>query len=60
MPEILDCIEHVIGPNYKLSSLNARSANPHNAEIAAVACRMLVAIADQSGYWVLQYDLDAR
>ena len=32
MPEILECIEHVIGPNYKLSSLNARSANPHNAE----------------------------
>src|SRR4051812_20817306 len=24
MPEILECIEHVIGPNYKLSSFNAR------------------------------------
>jgi hypothetical protein len=32
MPEILECIEHVIGPDYKLSSFNARSANPHNGE----------------------------
>ena len=32
MPRILDCIEHVIGPGYKLSSLNARSTNPQNGE----------------------------
>src|SRR4051794_12922966 len=31
-PEILECIEHVIGPDYKLSSLNARSVNPHNGD----------------------------
>src|SRR5437868_3073860 len=30
-PEILDCMSHVLGPRYKLSSLNARSANPHTA-----------------------------
>ena len=32
MPGILECIEAVIGPDYKLSSLNARSTNPHNPE----------------------------
>src|SRR5690349_5827472 len=32
MPRILACMEHVIGPGYKLSSLNARSTNPHNGE----------------------------
>src|SRR4051794_12466111 len=30
MPEILECVEAVLGPNFKLSSLNARSANPHS------------------------------
>ena len=39
MTEILECIAHVIGPAYKLSSLNARSANPRNAEWSAVTCR---------------------
>ena len=29
-PEVLECIEAVLGPDYKLSSLNIRSANPHN------------------------------
>ena len=29
---ILECIEAVIGPDYKLSSLNARSTNPRNPE----------------------------
>lgn len=30
MPEILERVEAVLGPNFKLSSLNARSANPHS------------------------------
>src|SRR6476659_425822 len=51
MPEILECIEHVIGPNYKLSSLNARSANPHNAESQPLHVDA-GAVADESGYWV--------
>ena len=51
MPEILKCIEHVIGPNYKLSSLNARSANPHNAESQPLHVDA-GAVADESGYWV--------
>src|SRR5665213_2084262 len=29
-PEVLECIEAVLGPDFKLSSLNVRSANPHN------------------------------
>lgn len=30
MPEVLECVEAVLGPDFKLSSLNIRSANPHN------------------------------
>ncbi len=51
MPEILECIEHVIGPRYKLSSLNARSTHPHNGESQAWHADV-GAIADESGYWV--------
>jgi ectoine hydroxylase-related dioxygenase (phytanoyl-CoA dioxygenase family) len=29
-PRVLECIEAVLGPDFKLSSLNIRSANPHN------------------------------
>ncbi|HWE05399.1 MAG TPA: phytanoyl-CoA dioxygenase family protein [Rhizomicrobium sp.] len=29
-PEVLECVEAVLGPDFKLSSLNVRSANPHN------------------------------
>ena len=50
-PEILECIEHVIGPNYKLSSLNARSANPHNGESQPLHVDA-GAVADEFGYWV--------
>jgi hypothetical protein len=28
-PQVLECIETVLGPDFKLSSLNVRSANPH-------------------------------
>ncbi len=50
-PEILDCMAHVLGPRFKLSSLNARSANPNTA------CRQPLhadsaAVADEIGYWV--------
>jgi len=51
MPEILECIGHVIGPDYKLSSFNARSANPHNAESQPLHADS-GAVADESGYWV--------
>jgi hypothetical protein len=29
IPRVLECVEAVLGPDYKLSSLNVRSANPH-------------------------------
>ena len=29
-PKVLECMEAVLGPDFKLSSLNIRSANPHN------------------------------
>jgi hypothetical protein len=51
MPEILDCIEHVVGPDFKLSSLNARSANPYNGESQPWHADA-GAIADDRGYWV--------
>jgi len=50
-PEILACVEHVIGARCKLSSLNARSANPHNGAAQALHADV-GAIADDRGYWV--------
>jgi ectoine hydroxylase-related dioxygenase (phytanoyl-CoA dioxygenase family) len=49
-PEVLGCMAHVLGPRFKLSSLNARSAlpgcqsQPLHADMGA--------IADERGYWV--------
>ena len=51
LPGILQCIEAVIGPDYKLSSLNARSTNPHNPEAQPWHVDA-GAIADERGYWV--------
>lgn len=30
-PQVLECVEQVLGPEFKLSSLNVRSADPHSA-----------------------------
>ena len=51
MPKILECMEHVIGPGYKFSSLNARSTNPHNGD-AQPWHADTGAIVDERGYWV--------
>lgn len=51
LPKIRECMEHVIGSGYKLSSLNARSTNPHNGE-AQPWHADAGAIADERGYWV--------
>jgi ectoine hydroxylase-related dioxygenase (phytanoyl-CoA dioxygenase family) len=48
---ILEWIEFVLGPEFKLSSLNARSANPHNETTQPLHADM-GAIADDRGYWV--------
>jgi ectoine hydroxylase-related dioxygenase (phytanoyl-CoA dioxygenase family) len=50
-PKILECVEQVIGPGYKLSSLNARSTNPNNGESQPWHADT-GAIADEHGYWV--------
>ena len=51
MPEILQYIAAVLGPGYKLSSLNARSANPMSDSRQPLHVDM-GAIADDQGYWV--------
>jgi ectoine hydroxylase-related dioxygenase (phytanoyl-CoA dioxygenase family) len=51
MPEILECVEHVIGPEIKLSSFNARSTNPHNDDAQPWHADS-GAVADARGYWV--------
>ncbi len=51
MPEILDCLGHVLGPEFKLSSLNVRSANPHSTWVQPLHCDM-GALPDENGYWV--------
>jgi hypothetical protein len=52
MPEILGYIAAVLGPEFKLCSLNARSANPHAEESQQPLHVDMAAIADDKGYWV--------
>jgi hypothetical protein len=50
-PEVLALVGHVLGPRFKLSSLNARAADP--GEAAAQPLHADVgAVADGLGYWV--------
>jgi ectoine hydroxylase-related dioxygenase (phytanoyl-CoA dioxygenase family) len=51
MPEILERIAVVLGPRFKLSSLNARSANPHSDSAQPLHSDM-GAVRDEQGYWV--------
>src|SRR2546428_9279819 len=51
MPKILDCVRHVLGRQFKLSSLNLRSANPHSDWVQPLHADV-GAIADEKGYWV--------
>lgn len=48
-PEILDCMAHVLGPRFKLSSLNVRSADPHTDAGQPLHVDG-GAVADDSGY----------
>jgi ectoine hydroxylase-related dioxygenase (phytanoyl-CoA dioxygenase family) len=50
-PRVLAYVRHVLGPDVKLSSLNARSVNPHGAEAQPLHADM-AAIPDEKGYWV--------
>src|SRR5207247_9771036 len=51
MPRILECVSHVLGPELKLSSMNARSANPHSGWIQPLHCDA-GAVPDENGFWV--------
>jgi hypothetical protein len=50
-PTVLEHIGHVLGPRFKLSSLNARSANPRSEESQPLHVDA-GALADERGYWV--------
>lgn len=50
-PEILTMVGHVLGGDYKLSSLNAREANPHNGSSQPLHADM-GAVPDERGNWV--------
>jgi ectoine hydroxylase-related dioxygenase (phytanoyl-CoA dioxygenase family) len=51
MPRLLEYVHHVLGPDIKLSSLNARSVNPLGAGAQPLHADMS-AVADELGYWV--------
>lgn len=51
VPAVLSLVRHVLGDRFKLSSFNARSANPFNAEGQPLHCDA-AAVPDEQGYWV--------
>lgn len=50
-PRILALVAHVLGEHFKLSSFNARSANPHSSEAQPLHCDA-GALPDDKGYSV--------
>ena len=48
---VVDGVRHVLGPQLKLSSLNARSADP-NGEVPQPLHVDMAAVPDERGYWV--------
>jgi len=50
-PSVLDAMEHVLGPRFKLSSLNVRSADPFSESDQPLHADS-GAVADERGYWV--------
>ena len=51
LPQVLDGVRHVLGPAIKLSSLNARSADP-GSDVGQPLHVDMGAIPDEQGYWV--------
>jgi ectoine hydroxylase-related dioxygenase (phytanoyl-CoA dioxygenase family) len=51
LPRLLAYVAHVLGPDFKLSSLNARSVNPDGERVQPLHADMS-AIADERGPWV--------
>ncbi len=50
-PRILELVRHVVGDRFKLSSFNARSANPYSREAQPLHCDA-AALPDEKGFWV--------
>ena len=50
-PRVVECVRYVLGPQVKLSSLNARSADP-NGDVPQPLHVDMSAIPDEQGYWV--------
>jgi len=50
-PVILECMAHVLGPQFKLSSVNVRSTNPHTDADQPLHCDS-GALPDERGYSV--------
>ena len=50
-PEILERVAYVLGAEFKLSSLNVRSANPHSDWVQPLHADV-GAVADENGFWV--------
>jgi ectoine hydroxylase-related dioxygenase (phytanoyl-CoA dioxygenase family) len=48
---VVELVRHVLGPDIKLSSLNARAADPFSAEGQPLHVDM-AAVPDDKGYWV--------
>src|SRR4051812_33064013 len=51
LPDVLDLVKHVVGSDCKLSSLNARSADP-GTDVGQPLHIDMGAIPDEAGYWV--------
>ncbi len=51
LPAVLDRVRHVLGADMKLSSLNARSADPHSSDGQPLHVDM-GAVPDDRGFWV--------
>jgi len=50
-PAVIECMEHVLGAEFKLSSLNVRSADPYG-DCSQPLHADSGAVADERGYWV--------
>jgi ectoine hydroxylase-related dioxygenase (phytanoyl-CoA dioxygenase family) len=50
-PEVIECMEVVLGPEFKLSSLNVRAADPYS-DCSQPLHADSGAVADDRGYWV--------
>jgi ectoine hydroxylase-related dioxygenase (phytanoyl-CoA dioxygenase family) len=51
LPEVVACVRHVLGAAFKLSSLNARSAEP-GTEVGQPLHVDMGALPDERGFWV--------